>query len=149
MTHAGGRPSDYSVELVELICNRIADGESLRDIGLDDAMPSRETMRRWLISHEEFRAQYALAREEQAEFYADEIIKIADDGSNDTYTDDDGNVCTNHDVIARSRLRVDARKWHASKLAPKKYGDKLAVGGADDLPALKIESIERVIIDPK
>lgn len=54
---------------------------------------------------------------------ADEILVIADDGTGDSWTDDDGVVRTNHDVIARSKLRVDTRKWLMSKLAPKKYGD--------------------------
>mgnify|MGYP000420369159 CR=1 FL=1 len=65
------------------------------------------------------------AREAQADHYAEEILQIADDGTGDSWTDDDGNVRTNTDVVARSKLRVDARKWKASKLAPKKYGDRV------------------------
>lgn len=68
--------------------------------------------------------QYARAREAQADKLADDILAIADDGQRDTYIDSDGNERTDQDVIARSRLRVDARKWLASKMAPKKYGDK-------------------------
>jgi hypothetical protein len=83
----------------------------------------------------EFRHQYARAREAQADFLAEEILQIADDGENDTYATENG-PAVNHDVVQRSRLRVDARKWLASKLAPKKYGDKLAVGGADDMPPI-------------
>lgn len=92
---------------------------------------------RWIEANEGFRKNYARAREDQADVLAEEILQIADDGLNDTYTDEKGNECTNQDVIARSRLRVDARKWYASKLAPKKYGEKLAVGGAEDLPPLQ------------
>lgn len=80
---------------------------------------------RWLEVNEGFRESYMRAREAQADYLAEEIIQIADDGQNDTYTDDEGQVRTNQDVIARSRLRVDARKWYASKLAAKKYGDKV------------------------
>ncbi len=69
---------------------------------------------------------YVRAREDQADTLADEIVAIADDGSNDTY-EKDGVVLTNQDVVARSRLRVDARKWVAAKLKPKKYGDKVDV----------------------
>jgi len=79
---------------------------------------------RWLDAHESFRENYARARQDQADFLAEEIVQIADDGSNDTYLTEDGPK-TNQDVIARSRLRVDARKWYASKLAPKKYGEKV------------------------
>jgi len=71
--------------------------------------------------------QYARAREAQADKLAEDILAIADDGTSDVYLDADGNERTNQDVIARSRLRVDARKWLASKMAPKKYGDKLDV----------------------
>ncbi|AGG31951.1 hypothetical protein MU9_2906 [Morganella morganii subsp. morganii KT] len=69
--------------------------------------------------------QYARAREIQAELLAEEIIEIADDSSGDVIVDDDGKEQTNHERVARSRLRVDARKWYASKLAPKRYGDRI------------------------
>lgn len=88
----------------------------------------------WLDgSRPEFSEQYARAREAQADKLAEEALQIADDGRNDTYVDGDGNVKTDTEVIQRSKLRVDTRKWLASKMAPKKYGDKVAIGGADDL----------------
>jgi hypothetical protein len=98
------------------------------------------------LSRPEHTEQYARAREAQADKMAEDILAIADDGLNDTYTDDDGNERTDHDVVARSRLRVDARKWLASKMAPKKYGDKMAIGGADDLPPVQITEIVRKIV---
>ena len=144
-----GRPSNYTDEIAASICERIADGESLRKICRDDAMPDKATVFRWLAddSRTDFRDQYARAREAQADAMADEILEIADDGRNDKYTDEDGRERTDQDVIARSRLRVDARKWLASKMAPKKYGEKLAIGGDADMPPLQIERIERVILD--
>ena len=88
----------------------------------------------WLDgSRPEFSDQYARAREAQADKLAEEALQIADDGRSDTYVDGDGNVKTDTEVIQRSKLRVDTRKWLASKMAPKKYGDKVAIGGADDL----------------
>ena len=88
----------------------------------------------WLDgSRPEFSEQYARAREAQADKLAEEALQIADDGHSDTYVDGDGNVKTDTEVIQRSKLRVDTRKWLASKMAPKKYGDKVAIGGADDL----------------
>ncbi len=65
------------------------------------------------------------AREAQAEIRADEIVDIADDASDDLTTDKDGKLVANNEHIQRSRLRVDARKWIAAKLLPKRYGDKL------------------------
>lgn len=137
-----GRPSDYSEEIADLICDAIADGKSLIDICASDSMPSARTVYRWLAdeSRAEFCHRYARAREAQADKLAAEILQISDYGINDTQIDDEGRVIVDHDVIARSRLRVDSRKWLASKLAPKKYGDKLALGGADDLPPLRVVS---------
>lgn len=92
-------------------------------------MPPERTIYGWLAAHEDFQQNYARARERQADKLAAEIIEIADDASGDTVTrtNDDGSEyeVANHEWIARSRLRVDARKWAASKLAPKKYGDKI------------------------
>jgi hypothetical protein len=67
---------------------------------------------------------------------AEEILEIADDGTNDTYKDDNGNERTDQEVIGRSRLRVDARKWLLAKMLPKKYGDKIQqeVSGPDGEP---------------
>lgn len=131
-----GRPSDFSQEVADHICEAIAQGESLRSICLDEGMPCKSTVFKWLSKHQSFADQYARAREAQADHIFDEILDIADDGQNDTYTDDEGNVRTNQDVIARSRLRVDARKWMAGKLRPKVYGEKQAIehSGPDGKP---------------
>lgn len=133
----GGRPSLYTPEIAASICARIAEGESVRTICLSEDMPSIGTIFNWLADKKEFLTQYTRAREMQADKYVEEIIQIADDGTNDTY-EIEGNAVTNHDVIARSRLRVDARKWYASKLAPKKYSDKVIqeVTGSDGGPIL-------------
>lgn len=120
-----GRPSDYSQELADLICEALAEGHSLRSICASDDFPNKGTVFRWLAANKEFSDQYARAREAQADCLFDDILAIADDGSNDTYVDDEGNRRTEHDVIARSRLRVDARKWMAGKLRPKVYGEKV------------------------
>ncbi len=110
------------------VCARIADGMSLRDACDNDDVPHRETIRAWLAEGEvALSVQYARARDEQADHYADEIIAIADG-------DDDP---------AKVRNRVEARKWIACKLKPRRYGDKLAIGGADDLPAIRQEVQER------
>lgn len=131
-------------EVCAAICDRITAGQSLRTICTDPTMPDKATVFRWLGQDEAFRDQYARARELQAEAMLEEILQIADDGSNDTYEDEDGNPRTEQDVIARSRLRVDARKWAMSKMAPKKYGDKLDVDVAGKLTV----QIVRLADDP-
>ena len=120
-----GRPTDYLPEVAEDICNLLMLGESLRSICKRPGMPAIRTVMYWLQRHDDFMQQYARAREVQAELLAEEIIEIADDSSGDVTIDEDGREQTNHERVARSRLRVDARKWYASKLAPKRYGDRV------------------------
>ena len=125
-----GRPSKFTQEVVDTICSRIANGESLRKICLDEDMPHRDTVNEWLSVNEVFSDQYVRAREEQADFMGESILEIADDTENDLIDviGDGGEVVgtkVNSEHISRSRLRVDTRKWLMSKMAPKKYGDKI------------------------
>ena len=110
---------EYSQKWADLICDLVIDGKSLRTICLADDMPSRSAVMKWLIDHEDFADQYARAREAQQDTYAEEIIHIAD-------TEKDSN---------KARVMIDARKWHAGKLAPKKYGDKLSLDADLNLKA--------------
>lgn len=118
----GGRPSTYSKKKAEEICRLLSGGKSLRKICEMPGMPSREAVYSWLFSQQEFADQYALAREIQADYYSEQCLEIADDGTNDTYELEDGSKKVAHDHIQRSRLRVDTRKWIASQMAPKKWG---------------------------
>lgn len=129
-----GRPSEFAQETADVLCERIAQGESVRSITKDELMPSSTTVYRWLQEKESFREQYARAKEIQAEVMADELLEIADDGSNDWMTKRFGETevkMPNPEVLLRSKLRVDTRKWIMSKLLPKKYGDKLQHTGGD------------------
>jgi hypothetical protein len=132
----GGRPEIYSKELAERLCEEIATStKSLRTICKMDGMPSVRTVLRWLREDKDgFCALYARAKEEQADFMAEEMIEIADDGSNDLMTITKGDMSyemENKEVTNRSKLRVETRKWIASKLKPKKYGERLDVGYRD------------------
>ena len=87
---------------------------------------------RWLAKEPAFQNQYARAREIQAEYHFEELIEIADDGTNDYVAKRDASGAIvgwreNGEWVNRSRLRVDTRKWAMSKMAPKKYGDKTQV----------------------
>jgi hypothetical protein len=122
------RPSEYTAEQAIEICSRLAEGQSLVAICRDDALPDVRTVYRWLAKYDEFCQMYARAREDQADTLADQIIDIADTpvAGIKTKTDDEGNVeTTEGDMIEHRRLQVDARKWIAAKLKPKKYGDKI------------------------
>ncbi len=121
-----GRQSEFSQATADAICDRLALGESLRAICADEAMPAMSTVFKWLNQQEAFAEQYARAREEQAETLADEITAISDETEVVArYQDEAVTLSLDATAVARNRLRIDARKWVASKLKPKKYGDKL------------------------
>lgn len=140
MTATKGRPSTFTQETADTICERIAEGESLRSICTDEAMPGKSTVFRWLADDQNapFRDQYARAREAQADALFDELAETAELALK----------AESAVEVAARRLVVDTQKWRLSKIVPKKYGDKLAVGGAEDLPPLLIQKIERVIVRP-
>lgn len=127
-----GRPSDFAEETAARICDALSEGQSLRAICAADDMPHRSTVFRWLEANSIFRDQYARAKAFLADMDADDIVDIADGKFAVEATGEEAQPA---DPV-RDRLRVDVRKWRASKLAPKKYGDKLAHvgGGSDDEP---------------
>lgn len=150
----GGRPSIYSDELASEICERLVNGESLNSICKDKSMPCVATIFSWLDKKPEFLKRYEFARENQADTLADQMIDIADDGRNDWMEkkDAEGNCIgwqVNGEYVQRSRLRLDARKWIASKLKPKKYGEKTTTeltgkdGGAIAVKDISLEEAAR------
>lgn len=138
-----------SQEVRDAICEQLADGKSLRETLKQDGMPGMSHVFRELAADAAFREQYARAKDVGIERMADELLDIADDGTNDWMErqDKDG-VCigysVNGEAVQRSKLRADTRKWLLSKLAPKKYGDKLELGGE----LRQVHRIERTIVDP-
>ena len=121
------RSPGYSTEIADTISNRLINGESLRTICADPAMPARATVFRWLASNQEFRRSYVRARECWEEDILDEILEIADDSSRDYVqrTGADGKVTwvVDREHIARCGLRISALKWTAARMAPRKYGN--------------------------
>lgn len=124
-----GRPSDFTPEVAAEICDRLAKGESLRSICADQEagwLPSETTVRRWLATGDaeeagqfaDFRRQYAHAREAQADTKFEQAWDIAEAATAET--------------VQVARLKIDTIKWQTSKLAPKKYGEKLALTGGSD-----------------
>lgn len=122
-----GRPTLLTYPLVNKICARLAEGESLRGICADKDMPDKATVMRWLAANTEFRDQYARAREVQADFWAEQIIEISDTPVEGVRTEDgkDGTKTVREDMLGHRRLQVDTRKWLMARMAPKKYGDRL------------------------
>lgn len=146
-----GRPSDFTPELADRICELLADGQSLRKVCENEWAPNKSNVFKWLRTNQPFRDQYELAKQESADSFADDMADIADDSRNDWMENNDPDnpgYKLNGEHVQRTRLRIDTRKWLASKLKPKKYGDKLAVGGADDMPPVQIQEIVIKAIDP-
>ena len=133
-----GRPSTYTQELANKICAELAMGISLRSVCRDKDMPCIATVFNWFRTKEAFLEQYTRAKEESADALVEDMLDIADDSTNDymEQIDKDGNTegyKLNGENIQRSKLRVDTRKWAASKLKPKKYGDKLDIAASGNI----------------
>ena len=132
-----GRPSEYNETIANSICDEIAIGRSVIQICQDPDFPAERTVYRWLENFAEFRQKYARAREFQAEHYASEIISLADtpvEARKVVIKADGSEEITIGDAVDRTRLQVDARKWYASKVAPKVYGDSHTVKGDPENP---------------
>ena len=117
------RPSKFTQEIANEICERISEGESLREICKSDKMPGRTTVGEWLESNNDFRSKYARARELQGDHMDDKILTAAND-------------CLKGTIDPQcARVAIMAYQWRASKLAPKKYGEKIEheVSGAVDV----------------
>jgi len=114
-----GRPSAYTPEIAEAICDKLAEGLSLVAICKDEAMPGLRTVMRWAAERTDFGIEYARAREAQAETMDDMILTTAEKAGADPQA---------------ARVKIDAYKWRAAKLAPKRYGDKTLVGSDPDNP---------------
>ena len=126
-------PTRFSQEIFDTICERIAEGESLRAICSEPDMPSKWAFLKWLAKDEEdgdglLVAQYARARDAQVEGEVDEMVLIAD-------TEEDP---------ARARVRIWARQWKAGKMKPKKYGDR--VQNDTDITLRRIDRVETVLV---
>ena len=148
-----GRPSLFTTELGDEICNRIADGKSLRAICDEADMPHKATIFRWLSAeqHKDFCKQYARARDVQADVIFDEMLDIADTPvvGLKTTSKPTGVETVEGDMIDHRRLQIETRKWLIGKMAPKKYGEKQQIehaspdGGPITLEALIMARIKK------
>lgn len=127
-----GRKSSYTPALGTHICLEIAGGKSLRKVCAMEGMPDMSTVLRWLADDEKefFHKQYARACEARGVSLAEEAMEIVDQPVKTPLE------------LAHNKAKADQRKWYASKLSPKRFGDKLAVGGADDLPPVQVQERE-------
>lgn len=120
------RPSEYTEEMADRICEGIIEGAALYRLCEQDEFPGERTVYQWLDAQPSFAQKYARARELQQDREADKVVVIADEAK-------DANI---------ARLQIDARKWRASKLAPKKYGDKLDLNHSGSIDRLTDEQLD-------
>ena len=141
-----GRPTKYSQELASTICAELAIGKSLRTVVKEDGMPSMSTVFNWLSSNKSFLEQYEKAKAESADALVEDMLYIAEEKP--ILVDEKGVEKIDSAGVARNRLRVDTRKWVASKLKPKKYGDvnKVELTGKDG-GAVEIDHINHALED--
>jgi hypothetical protein len=120
-----GVPSTFTQEMADLICERVAthDCGLLRLCNMYPDMPAKLTINVWRHKYPKFAIQYARAKQEQAELLAEQMLDISDDAGNDFTYDEKGKKVADHEHSARTRMRLDTRKWLASKLVPRLYGD--------------------------
>lgn len=125
----GGRRTTYTIDIGLEICLRLSEGQTLLRICKDPEMPPYRTVMDWLHYAKrvtpqiaEFRKMHARARIAQMHAWSDEIIDIADDGTNDWYRDDDGRMLLNHEHVARSKIRIDTRLRLMGTVARHHYG---------------------------
>lgn len=132
---------EITEELTDKICDLVAKGKSMAEIGDMEGMPSYSTLRRWVAKNEEFRTAYAVAKETLADDWLVVTVAIADDASKDyelkVNADDMPVVQENKETLGRSKLRIDTRFRVLAKLVPSKYGDVPAIAAAPAAPAVE------------
>lgn len=130
-----GRPTDYTPEIGAKICHAVISGQTLNAFCKLPENPPAGTVYQWLTVHAAFAEMYAQARQRLVDHWADEIIEIADSPVSDMAS------------VTHAKLRVDTRKWLMTKIDPRKWGDKLELGGNIGLSAL-IEAVHAKLPAP-
>lgn len=154
-----GRPiiweGEKKEEAIKLVMQGVVEGKSLRAIFKEQKdnkkLPSRKTFNEWLAGDLELSDLYASCACVREDDIFEECLEIADDQEDDTYEDEDGNVHVNHNVINRSKVRIDTRKWMLGKMRPKKYGDRVVnenINKNTDIPST-LEEAKQVLEDFK
>lgn len=124
MTKIGRPPEPVPQDIADALCVWLSEGKTLAAFCRKKGSPDRSTIYDWLDKDEEFARRYARARSIGYDAIADVLVTIADDGTNDSYVDENGNQRTDHDVLGRSKLRIEARQWLLARWDPKRFGSK-------------------------
>ena len=131
-----GRPSKYTPELAAEICERLSDGEPLRQICRDEHMPAWQKIYEWMVKDKELSGAIAQAREQGYDAIAEDLLQIADTplmGEEET-SSNSGLTITRKDMLGHRKLQIETRLKLLAKWNPKKYGDRQIVAGDADNP---------------
>lgn len=130
-----GRPTTYTQELADKICEELALGKSIRTVCEPEGMPAVKTIFNWFRTYPEFLQQYTRAKEESADALAEDTLYIADTqqiGQTRTLKADGTVEVKEEDMLGHRKLQIETRKWLMAKMKPKKYGEKLDVTSGGD-----------------
>lgn len=122
-----GRKTTYTEKAAKAICERIAEGEPLREICRDETMPAWQTVYGWIDAHADFAERFVRARDAGFDAIAQEALRIADTPQigETVETSADGKKVKREDMLGHRKLQVETRLKLLAKWAPKKYGDKM------------------------
>lgn len=130
-----GRTSTFTQAIADEICERISDGEPLRQICRDPHMPVWRTVYLWRAAHPEFDSAIARARVPGFDAIAEETLEIIDTFPMMADSEGGSRIDTGH--VTWLKNRVEQRMKLLAKWDPSRFGDKLAIGGAADLPPVQ------------
>ena len=142
--HRGGRPAAYGPGIADKLCTMVASGDTLRAACVTLKIPE-DTVYGWLVSYPEFHQSYTCAREVRADLtFGESIISIADDAENDWIEPKNGGAPRiNKELVLRSKIRIEARRFHMSRLHPETWGDKQTLDVKNDWNLLTDEERRR------
>jgi len=127
-----GRHSTYTEEIADEICDRLAEGETLRQICRDERMPAWRTVYDWKEANPEFAARFARAREIGFDAIAEDSLSLLEEKPERTGTQFGDKVDPGY--VAWQKNRAEQRLKLLAKWSPKKYGDKVALTDGDGKP---------------
>jgi hypothetical protein len=142
------RPSEFSDEIFDTICDRMTGGEWLRKIcDKDPEMPSRQSFLRWIEKDTGRQAKYAAASRAMVDYWAEELLELSQETEKDTIVEKDGRRKCNFEWVANKRLHSENLRFLMSKIYSKKYGDK-PLESEQEPTHIQVSWVTRTIVDP-
>lgn len=140
-----GRGTTFTQRVADEIADRVSSGEPLAQVCRDDHMPGLRTVYDWMEANAEFAASIARARRAGHDQIALDTLRIADTPVEAIIEKSTANglEITRQDALGHRKLQIDTRLKLLAKWDPR-YAEKLAIGGAADLPPIQ----QNTTVDP-